>query len=75
MTRSRVYIYPSGLGCAFGLFAVLVLAAMYAAIAVAWILWAVVVLVGAGIARLSGRPELARRMGETLMWDLKALRE
>jgi hypothetical protein len=75
MTRHRVYIYPSGLGCAFGLFALAVLAVVYAVIAAAWLLWACVILVGAGIARLSGRPELARRMGETLFWDLRALRE
>ena len=45
---SYYYCRPSGLGCLLWLFAILLLAIMYALLAVAWVLWGALVLIGAG---------------------------
>lgn len=75
MTRHRACIYPSGLGCAFGLFAVLVWLVIYAVIAAAWVTWAALVLPAAGIAWLLGRDDAARALAELVMWDPSWLRQ
>jgi hypothetical protein len=65
----------SGLGCAFWLFALAVLAVAYAVMAAAWVLWACVILPAAGVAWLLGYRDAARALGELVFWDLKVLRE